>query len=276
MANWQYPTGAYKAYVPGGRFGRGLGRGIRQFGEGAGQWAAQMMAIKQWEAEKEEKRKQRLREQAAAQVEALAAQQEQERQLMAQEAFMRRKEEHDKAMARLKASLDIQKTMGDKKQQIQTEVDAIFKSLQGLATPRARRMASKMYQAWESGNLDPIHQVSISAPLYPELAYGTTKTTITEDEEGKKKVITQGAIEDQHILQEAARKLKNIGKQLGYKLTMEPVQLGETADLEARVREALSAPDEKSYRALIEKLISEEGYALETIKAIEAKILAGK
>ena len=68
MADWKYPTGAYKAYVPGGRFGRGIGRGLQQLGEGLGQWGAQMLAIKQYEAEKEERRQQRLRERAQQQA----------------------------------------------------------------------------------------------------------------------------------------------------------------------------------------------------------------
>ena len=47
MADWKVPS--TKGYVPGGRFLRGIGRGIRDL-------SAQAIAIRQWEAEKEEKR----------------------------------------------------------------------------------------------------------------------------------------------------------------------------------------------------------------------------
>ena len=53
MADWKYPTGAYKAYVPKGRGMRAAMGGLR---EGVEAFTSQMLAIRQYEAEQEAKR----------------------------------------------------------------------------------------------------------------------------------------------------------------------------------------------------------------------------
>jgi hypothetical protein len=67
MANWQYPTGAYKAYVP---KGRGWGKAGQAIGGGLQNFSAQMIAIKQFEAEQEAKRQKAEQERLQAQLKA--------------------------------------------------------------------------------------------------------------------------------------------------------------------------------------------------------------
>jgi len=257
MADWQYPTGAYKAYVPGGRFGRGIGRGLRQLGQGLGQWGAQILAIKQWEAEKEEKRLQQQRERAAAYVEGLAKEQQWMRDQIAKQEFEKFK--HGLEME-MKVAERAGKDWEAKQEKLNTEIEKALAALSGVQSDLGGRYAQDIEQAWREGNLNPIYQVMIQIPTHPELAYGLMGTKVTGEGEEQKATKEYGALKDAGILRDVARRLIAIGQQQGMKLTKEPVQLGETATFYAEVKNRLMGVVGKSKEekaAVLQQLLNE-------------------
>ena len=185
MAEWKYPTGAYKAYVPGGRFGRGIGRGLQRLGEGLQQWGAQMLAIKQWEYEKEEKRKQRMREQAAAQVEALAQQQALQQQRIYDEAMLARAEQFKIEEAEKERQHDIKmewlKQKGGEGDKWQADLDKHLDRLDKLQTDFAQRRADEIRAAINAGDVAALYDIQKEVAANRDLMRTYTRKTTTKE-----------------------------------------------------------------------------------------------
>ena len=257
MADWQFPTGAYKAYVPGGRFGRGIGRGLGRFAEGLGQWTNQILAIKQYEAEKEEKRRQELQRRAETQMQAALAPRIEEQERIAEDYIKEADLQRELRKMKIEHEYRMMEKPPKEKEKWQSEVDAVYKALGGVQTERGGRFAQDLINAFESGNLDPVAQVGTSVAAYPELSWGLTGTQI--DVEGRPKK-TYGQIKDASILREASRKFMQLGRIKGYKYTGQPVQLGETTTMYADVRKRLEAViggSEAEMSIVVSELLSE-------------------
>jgi hypothetical protein len=268
MANWQYPTGAYKAYVPKGQGWKRAGQSMQQFGQN---FAAQMIAIKQFEAEQEAKRQKAEQERMQAQLKAAM---DAEKMAWAQQKWAEEKELRERSLKTgefaAKSLADYrtwQKEKQEKEEDLANTVDAIFKELGGVQSPVAERYASIIMEAWDNQDLGKINQAMTQAPHYAkQMKYVKKKITTKEGDEQE----VEEATKDLFIVRNAARRLLAIGGQMGwekkekgygYSVIPQP----SPSELTQKVAYALSI-DEMMVQKVIDALYADEKQYLQMKK----------
>ena len=106
MANWTPPTAKGAGWVPSGLAWRRAGEQILKFGD---DFSAQMLAIKQWEYEKEQKRIARMQEQAEYYRKQLETQQMQERADIKADYQLQEQRRYDEEREKAKQEFELKK-----------------------------------------------------------------------------------------------------------------------------------------------------------------------
>ena len=188
--NWQPPSASTAGWVPGGlgfgAFMGGLRKGVSRWRERKDEYAAQQLAVQQYEEEKEAKRKQQMYERAQAQINALAEQRERWEDWLKTEAATTRREDFLKEMEYIRQAGKEKET---KQEKWQTELDKHLTRFDKLQTDFAQRRADEIRRAINAGDVGKLEEIHKQVLQNADLMRQYTRKVTTK--EGKQQEVTE-------------------------------------------------------------------------------------